>query len=225
MPPGRPPPAWTRQSALEMISFGTLVLFLATIIPLVCTPGPDILFVSSQSLVCGRRGAVLATAGICAGYLLHALLASVGLAAAIAASPRIFLAIRLIGAVYLLYLGIKLCRAAYRSRHSGHDVPEALSNHDLMRRGMLTSLLNPKGLLFFIALLPQFVDPNYGPAALQVLVLALVFVLACFCVYLAVGLSVAVGRERIAGGRFTAIANGLAGLILIGLGIRFAVKS
>lgn len=208
-----------------MVSFGTLMLFLATIIPLVCTPGPDILFVSSQSLVSGRRGAVFATAGICAGYLLHALLATVGLAAAIAASPQIFLAIRLLGALYLLYLGIKLCRAAYLSRRSGDGVPEALSNRDLMRRGMLTSVLNPKGLLFFIALLPQFVNTDGGPAALQVLLLALLFVLVCFCVYLAVGLIVAVGREKIAGGRFTAIANGLAGLILIGLGIRFAVKS
>jgi threonine/homoserine/homoserine lactone efflux protein len=207
-----------------MISFGTLVLFLATIIPLVCTPGPDILFVSSQSLVAGRRGAVFATAGVCAGYLLHALLATVGLAAAIAASPRIFVAIRVIGAVYLLYLGVKLCLAAYRLRHTGGGVTEALSNHDLIRRGMLTSLLNPKGLLFFIALLPQFVDTNDGPAASQVLVLALLFVFACFCVYLTVGLIVAAGRQRIAGGRFTAIANGLAGLILIGLGIRVAMK-
>jgi threonine/homoserine/homoserine lactone efflux protein len=207
-----------------MIASGTLVLFLATIIPLVCTPGPDILFVSSQSLVSGRRGAVLATAGICAGYLLHALLATIGLAAAIAASPRIFLAIRLAGALYLLCLGVKLCHAAFRSRHSSNGATETLSNYDLMRRGMLTSLLNPKGLLFFIALLPQFVDTNYGPAAVQALVLALLFVLACSCVYLALGLIVAVGREKIAWGRFTAIANGLAGLILVGLGIRFAVK-
>ena len=145
-----------------MISFATLLLFLGTVIPLVCTPGPDILFVSSQSLVCGRRGALLATAGICAGYLLHALLATIGLAAAIAASPQIFLAIRLVGALYLLYLGIKLCRAALRSMHSGHRTTEALSNYDLLRRGMLTSLLNPKGLLFFLALLPQFVDTSYG---------------------------------------------------------------
>jgi threonine/homoserine/homoserine lactone efflux protein len=208
-----------------MISSGTLVLFLGTVIPLVCTPGPDILFVSSQSLVSGRRGAVLATAGICAGYLLHAVLATVGLAAAIAASPHIFLAIRLVGALYLLYLGVKLCRAALRSMHAGDGTTEALSNCDLMRRGMLTSLLNPKGLLFFLALLPQFVDTNYGPAAIQVLILALLFVLACFCVYLTVGLAVAAGREKMAGGRrFTALANGLAGLILVGLGIRFAVK-
>jgi threonine/homoserine/homoserine lactone efflux protein len=207
-----------------LISFGTLVLFLATIMPLVCTPGPDILFVSSQSLVSGRRGAALATAGVCAGYLLHALLATLGLAAAIAASPQIFLAIRLVGAFYLLYLGVKLCRAAFRSRHLGNVTTEALSSYDLLRRGMLTSLLNPKGLLFFIALLPQFVDTNSGPAALQVLILALLFVLACFSVYLAVGLVVAAGREKIAGRRFTAIANGLAGLILVGLGIRVAVK-
>ena len=208
-----------------MISFGTLVLFLATVVPLVCTPGPDILFVTSQSLVSGRRGAAFATAGICAGYLLHALLASVGLAAAIAASPQIFLAIRVIGALYLLYLGLKLCHAAYRSRYSGNGKAEAFSNSDLVRRGMLTSLLNPKGLLFFIALLPQFVDPSSGPAALQVLVLALLFVVACFCVYLTVGLIVAAGRQRIARGRLTALANWLAGLILIGLGIRLAVKS
>lgn len=208
-----------------MITAGTLALFLATVVPLVCTPGPDILFVSSQSLVAGRRGALLATAGICSGYLLHALAATIGLAAAIAASPTLFAAIRMAGAAYLLYLGVKLCAAAYRARHSTASSPTPLSGLELLWRGMLTSVLNPKGLLFFVALLPQFVEPASGSAALQVLVLALLFVAICFLVYLAVGLAVALGRDRISRGRLETIANGFAGLILVGLGLRYGLKS
>ena len=83
-----------------MIACKTLALYLATVLPLVCTPGPDMLFVLSQGLVAQRKGAVLATFGICAGYLVHALLATLGLAALIAASPLLFDVIRWVGAAY-----------------------------------------------------------------------------------------------------------------------------
>ena len=203
-----------------MITCKTLTLFLATILPLVCTPGPDILFVSSQGLAARRRGAVLATVGICTGYLIHALLATLGLAALIAASPVLFEGIRWIGAAYLIYLGIKLLFSAV----SGDArQPPSASVAQLVPRGMLTSVLNPKGLLFFLALLPQFVDPASGHAALQTLILALVFVAACFVVYLAIGLVVATLRGRFSGGRAGRAANGLAGTVLTVLGVRLVL--
>jgi RhtB (resistance to homoserine/threonine) family protein len=195
-----------------------LAIFLMTILPLVCTPGPDILFVTSQGLASHRKGAFLATIGVCAGYLVHALLATLGLAAIVSASPILFDIIRWIGATYLFYLGVRMLAAAL-SRATQHSQAKAVSR--VLRQGILTSLLNPKGLLFFLALLPQFIDRDQG--ALQTLALALVFVAACFVVYLAIGLAVAAARERFAGRTATRAANGIAGTILIALGVRLAL--
>ena len=203
-----------------MITWKTLAFFLMAILPLVCTPGPDILFVTSQGLAAQRKGALLATIGICAGYLVHALLATLGLAAVVAASPILFEIIRWIGAAYLLYLGVKLLVSAF-SRTAQRPQSKAVSR--VLRQGMFTSLLNPKGLLFFLALLPQFVDSGNGQAVVQTLVLALVFVGACFAVYLAIGLAVAGARERFVGNTATRGANGIAGTILIALGVRLAL--
>jgi threonine/homoserine/homoserine lactone efflux protein len=203
-----------------MITWKTLLLFLATILPLVCTPGPDILFISSQALAARRRGAALATIGVCTGYLIHALLATLGLAAIIAASAPLFELIRWMGAAYLVYLGLKLLRSSFSS--DGHSLPsEPVSG--FVQRGVLTSLLNPKGLLFFLAVLPQFIDPTRGEMALQTLVLSLVFVGACSVVYLGIGLAVATARQRFRAKNAGRAANGIAGTILTYLGIRLAL--
>jgi threonine/homoserine/homoserine lactone efflux protein len=198
-----------------------LILFLATIVPLVCTPGPDILFVSSHGLTARRAGALLATAGICLGYLVHAVLATAGIAALIAASPTLFAILRTAGAVYLLYLGCRLLRAAWRGDTRTMPVDRAPGRRALLRRGATTSLLNPKGLLFYLSLLPQFVRPDQD-AALQTLALALVFVATCFVVYVSVGLAFAAARARLSGQRVERTANGIAGTVLVALGIRMA---
>jgi threonine/homoserine/homoserine lactone efflux protein len=174
----------------------------------------------SQSLAGRQKGALLATLGICTGYLMHALLATFGLAAVIAASPILFEIIRWAGAAYLIYLGFRLLTSAI-SRGALPVQPYAVSK--VLRQGMITSLLNPKGLLFFLALLPQFVDLASGRVATQTLVLALVFVAACFLVYLTIGLAVAGVRERFAADRAGRAANGIAGAILLGLGARLAL--
>jgi threonine/homoserine/homoserine lactone efflux protein len=203
-----------------MIAWKTIALFLATVLPLVCTPGPDILFISSQALAARHRGAILATTGVCAGYLVHAALAILGLAAIIAASAPLFEAIRWIGAAYLVYLGLKLLYSSLSG--AGHPLPSELVS-GLLWRGMMTSLLNPKGLLFFLALLPQFVDLSIGQVALQTLVLSLIFVGACLVVYLGVGLAVSTARQRFRAKGAGRAANGIAGTILTLLGIRLAL--
>jgi threonine/homoserine/homoserine lactone efflux protein len=203
------------------MSWKIFALYLATILPLICTPGPDMLFVSSQALAARRKGAVLATIGISAGYLVHAVLAAVGLAALIAASPLLFDAVRWVGAAYLLYIGLGLLLSAFLGGGGQRRRPDGRSA--VLLRGMLTSLLNPKGLLFFLALLPQFVDPASARAALQTLSLALVFVATCLVVYLTVGLVIATARERFAGDRAERTANGVAGAICTAIGVRLAL--
>src|SRR5262249_2468486 len=91
----------------------TLLLFSATVVPLVCTPGPDILFIASQVMTGGARAGLRATAGICVGYCVHSALVALGLAAVVAASPVLFEAIRLAGIAYLLYLASRLIRSAF----------------------------------------------------------------------------------------------------------------
>jgi len=88
---------------------------------------------------------------------------------------------------------------------------------------MMTSLLNPKGLLFFLALLPQFIDLSVGQVALQTLILSLIFIGACLVVYLGIGLAVAIARQHFSSKNAGRAANGIAGTILTFLGIRLAL--
>src|SRR5882762_5810886 len=95
----------------------TMLVFAATVLPLVCTPGPDILFVASQGLSGGVRAAMRANLGVLFGYAMHALLAAFGVAALVAASPLLFEILRWVGVVYLAYLAMKLIRSALRPGH------------------------------------------------------------------------------------------------------------
>jgi threonine/homoserine/homoserine lactone efflux protein len=148
------------------------------------------------------------------------LLATLGLAAVIAASPILFEIIRWIGAAYLVYLGLRLLASAFSRKVQRF---EAKAGSGVLRQGIITSLLNPKGLLFFLALLPQFVDRTSGQAAVQTLLLALVFVAACFVVYLTIGVAVAAARAPLSRNQAGRAANGIAGTILVALGVRLAL--
>jgi threonine/homoserine/homoserine lactone efflux protein len=189
------------------------LLFAATVLPLVCTPGPDILFVAAQSCAGGAKAGLKATAGICLGYTCHGVLASLGVAAAIAASPVLFDIIRWIGIAYLAWIAVQFLRSALK-RGACDMQKQPTSN--LFGRGFLTSALNPKGLMIFLALIPQFVDHGQ-PVASQAALLSAVFMGLCGIVY--GGLSLAIGATA-GGGGFTdrkrriveAVAGGLMAL-------------
>lgn len=168
----------------------TALLFCATVLPLICTPGPDMLFVASQSLGGGAAAGLRATAGVCAGYLLHSLLAALGLAALVAASPPLFQALRWTGVAYLAWLAFRLLRAALRP---GALDLRAGARGDAFRRGLLTAALNPKGMMIYLAVLPQFMRAD-APAAPQAVALSALFVAGCALVYAA--LSLLLGRRR-----------------------------
>jgi threonine/homoserine/homoserine lactone efflux protein len=175
---------------------GTMLVFAATVLPLVCTPGPDILLVASQGLSGGPRAAMRANLGVLLGYSMHALLAVFGVAALVAASPVLFEILRWVGVAYLAYLAIKLIRSAVRSTRlslaeSPGDAP--------VRRGFLTSFLNPKGLMVYFAILPNFMISG-DSVALQAVVLSAIFIALCGIVYGAVGLGVSSIARR---GRFS----------------------
>lgn len=173
----------------------TALLFCATVLPLICTPGPDMLFVASQSLGGGAAAGLRATTGVCAGYVLHSLLAALGLAALVAASPLLFQALRWLGVAYLAWLALKLLRSALRS--GALELRAGGAHGAAFRRGFFTAALNPKGMMIYLAILPQFMRAD-GSAAAQAMALSALFVAGCALVYAL--LSVLLGRAGRGGG-------------------------
>jgi len=191
----------------------TLLLFSLTVLPLVCTPGPDIFFVASQALSGGLNAGLRATTGVILGYCVHSLLVALGLAAVVAASPVLFEVIRWLGITYLVYIAYKLIRAALkRGRISVAHGPVK----DQLTKGFLTSLLNPKGMMVYIAILPQFMDHKSGNATAQAVVLSVVFMFWCTVVYSAVTMALSrIGGRELNDGR-RRLVDGMAGGMILG---------
>jgi threonine/homoserine/homoserine lactone efflux protein len=189
-----------------------MLVFAATVLPLVCTPGPDILFVASQGMSAGVGAAMRANLGVLLGYLMHAVLAAFGVAALVAASPMLFEMLRWVGVAYLAYLAVKLIRSAFRP---GHLSLARTSGNAPVRRGFLTSFLNPKGLMVYFAILPNFMT-SADSIPLQAAVLSAIFIALCGVIYGAVGLVVSSMAQR---GTFSdrrrRCAEGAAGALLI----------
>ncbi|PHR72661.1 MAG: amino acid transporter [Arcobacter sp.] len=162
----------------------TILLFLITVLPLIITPGPDIMFAVSQGISNGRPGVTRAVAGILLGYTAHAVLSILGVAAIIAASPMLFLAIKWLGVAYLSYLAFMMLKSAFTPKNK---LLVKNSPSVSLTKGFLTSFLNPKGLLMYLAVLPQFMVSE-GNVLLQALILSFVFISACGIIYTIVGL-------------------------------------
>jgi threonine/homoserine/homoserine lactone efflux protein len=195
----------------------TLLLFLGATLALNLSPGPDVLFVLANSARWGVRGGLLATLGISAGVVVHTLLAAFGVAALLAAHRWAFEALRVLGALYLLWLGV----SAWRSEGGGASGAAAPSSWSILRRGFVTNVLNPKVGLFFLAFLPQFVDPARGAVLWQVLALGALFIVSGTLVnagYAAAGgwVSERLRREP----RWRKRLDRLSGTVLIVLGVR-----
>lgn len=173
----------------------TLLLFALTALPLVFTPGPDVLFITAQAVARGRPAALRATAGVLLGYVLHGGMAALGVAAVVAAHPLLFEALRWIGVGYLAFLAVMLIRSAARAGSGGGMAPASAGS--TLVKGFLTSFLNPKGLMMYFAIIPQFIDPA-GSVALQAGAISATFVALCGVGYGAIGLAAA-SAARIGG--------------------------
>ncbi len=200
-----------------------LVLFLVAALALNLTPGPDMLYVLANGLARGARGGALAALGISAGCILHAVAAVAGLTALAATVPAALTAIKLIGAAYLIWLGIDAWRH-----------PPALGKPDaaqtagdgfrIFRQGFVTNALNPKVALFFLAFLPQFVSAQGWPAPVQILTLGALFIVQGTVVLLAVALaSGALRGQLVRRPRLAGWVGRISGSLMIGLGLRLAI--
>lgn len=158
-----------------MLDTTQLLLFMTATLALNLAPGPDVLYVLANSARHGIRGGVFATLGVCAGIVFHSCIAAFGIAAVLLAHRWAFDALRIIGALYLIWLGIAAWRAAGIPELPGTIDP---SLSQVFRQGLITNVLNPKVALFFLAFLPQFADPARGNITLQVLTFGALFIVS-----------------------------------------------
>ncbi|MEE6263867.1 LysE family translocator [Plantactinospora sonchi] len=201
-----------------------LAFTLTTTIAMV-TPGPDMLFVLGCGIRGGARAGLLATAGVATSEAVHVAVAAAGLAALFAAVPTAFTVVRVVGAAYLIYLGVQLIRQRGQDTTEPSVTGGGLSGRRAYLSGLLTNLLNPKMVTFTIAFLPQFVDPALGRVWLQFAILGAIMIVLEFLVDGAVG--VFAGRiggwlrsRRAVRRRIDTATGGL----FIGLGVRLAVE-
>lgn len=217
-------PAPAAQNLGAMPSLDTLLAFLGISILITLAPGPDNLMVIGRSLARGQRAGLAFGLGCAAGCVTHIAWASLGVAALVRASNGLFLAIKLAGAAWLLWLGIQALRSGGSLTPAAGGAPR--SGRQDFRQGFVANALNPKVGLFFLAFLPQFADPARGPVSLQMLVLGLVFAAQTILIFGAMAL--AAGRL----GRLLARRPGmgpwldrLCGLLFIGLAAHLAGDS
>jgi len=160
------------RSGLNLFDAQELLVFTAAALALNFTPGPDMLYVAAHSLGGGRRVAFGAVLGITTGRLIHLGAAVAGVSAIVASSPAAFFGLRWAGAIYLVWIGVQMLRTSddQLAWARGRDEPIAR----VYRRGVVTNVLNPKVALFYLAFLPQFVNPDRGFVALQIVILGLI---------------------------------------------------
>ena len=198
-------------------------LFVLTGVLLNLAPGQDTFYIVGRSLAQGTRIGIVSALGISAGSVVHTFAAAIGLSAILAASASAFTALKLIGAAYLVYLGVRMLMTSGSASGPTATLP-AQSGWTAFRQGMLTNLLNPKVALFFLALMPQFIDAQSTTKVLAFIVLGATFVCTgtTWCLILAL----AAGKMRDSFARHpkrTALVSRMAGGVFVLLGLRLAL--
>lgn len=155
--------------------------FIGTAILLTLMPGPDILFVITQSITRGRKAGIIFAAGLCTGLIVHVTAVSLGISVILINSPVAFTALKLAGAAYLLYLSIRTFLGRHQNKINITETNQAVGK--LYRRGILMNILNPKVILFFLAFFPQFINPAITNPVPQTLLLGLIFMTQAFAIF------------------------------------------
>jgi threonine/homoserine/homoserine lactone efflux protein len=204
---------------------GAVWAFVGVAALVIVTPGPDTALTMRNALMGGRGAGVATAAGVVAGLAVWTVAASVGLAALLVASEPAFVALKLVGAAYLVFLGVQSLVHAWRGRprEDGIRTGPRLAPRSAWRQGLLNDLGNPKIAVFFTTLLPQFA-PAHGPAFASLLGFGLLFCAMTFawlCVYSAV---VARAGRALNRPRIRRALDALMGAVLVALGVRVAAE-
>jgi threonine/homoserine/homoserine lactone efflux protein len=200
----------------------SLTAFVAAALVVLLIPGPGVLYIVARSLSQGQRAGLVSVLGLSAGALVHVAAATVGLSAILLASATAFGVVKILGAAYLIYLGVRTLLARPPAAAADTVAPRSLRR--LFSDGVVVSVLNPKIAVFFLAFLPQFVEPDRGPIAQQVLFLGLLYVVLALITDSAYALLAGrlrrwFGRQAISG----PLPRYASGAVYIGLGVSTAL--
>jgi len=207
-----------------MLGITDFWMFVVAAILVNLTPGQDTFYILGRSISQGRSAGMASVMGIGCGVLVHTLAAALGLSALLSTSAQAFYIVKMAGAAYLIYLGIRMIL----SKSEGAVIPDKFKSTDfwlIYRQGLLTNVLNPKVAIFFLAFMPQFISPETTNTFLSFLVLGLCFVTTgmIWCTILALG--AAAFSDKLSGCRsFSAVLNRTAGALFIFLGLRLATS-
>jgi threonine/homoserine/homoserine lactone efflux protein len=205
-----------------MIPIETIIPFFIASVLLALAPGPDNIFVLTQSAVCGKRAGLAVMFGLCTGLVVHSLAVALGVAVIFQTSAIAFSALKFVGAAYLVYLAWKAFRAS--AAIIQNESKDKLNLGKLYRRGIIMNITNPKVSIFFLAFLPQFADPTGGSMPVQIFQLGGFFILATVFVFGGIaflGGTLSGWLNRSA--RTQKILNCLAGTVFLSLAIMMAM--
>jgi threonine/homoserine/homoserine lactone efflux protein len=200
----------------------TLTAFFSAALLLALAPGPDNLFVLTQSTMHGRMAGIAITLGLCAGLVIHTLAVAFGVAAIIQASAVAFTTLKILGIAYLLHLAWLMFHAKPVKPESANAASPA--GRQLCVRGLLMNLSNPKVALFFLAVLPQFADPTRGPLAPQLILLGGLFIIATILIFGSIAmLAGSLSRKLAESGSVQRGLNKAAGIVFVVLAAKLAL--
>jgi threonine/homoserine/homoserine lactone efflux protein len=202
-----------------------LLAFLLTVYILILIPGPSVLFVISRGVALGRRAALATVLGNASGFALQLVLVSLGVGAIVARSDAVFTALKLAGAAYLVLLGLRNIRdrkALAGALGTTDQAPKGTRR--IIREGFLVGATNPKGVIIFTAVLPQFIDRSHGAVTLQLLLLGAICIVIALLSDGAWALAAGTAREWLGSSRRRLERlSGIGGAMLVGLGFALAL--
>lgn len=202
-----------------MMPLDVLSVFFVASLLLALAPGPDNIFVLTQSAIGGPRAGLIVTLGLCTGLVVHTTAVALGVAVIFRTSAVAFNALKIAGAAYLLYLAWQALRAGASKLPAAAKPP--LTQRRLYLRGIVMNVTNPKVSIFFLAFLPQFADPARGSLVLQILLLGAAFAIATILVFGAVAVFAgALGRLLARSDGAQRVMNRIAGTVFAGLAVK-----
>lgn len=200
--------------------------FLIAITILTITPGLDTALVIRNTTRGGEKDGFITNIGICSGLFFHASLSAVGISLLLSQSPQLFQGVKMIGALYILYLGVQGLRHSFSATAKDPEtinVNGSFKATKSFREGLLSNALNPKTAIFYLAFLPQFINPEYSAFMQSLLMAAIHFVIA-MCWQAFISRMIVTAQKRFDGGKTQLMMERLTGVVLIGLAVKLLME-
>jgi threonine/homoserine/homoserine lactone efflux protein len=206
-----------------MLPLETIIAFTTASLVLACAPGPDNIFVLTQSSVHGWRTGIAVTLGLCVGLMVHTAAVALGVAVIFQQSEVAFTALKIVGAAYLLYLAYGAFKAGSVRVEASQEQAQPYSS--MFLRGIVMNVTNPKVAIFSLAFFPQFTSPERGSITVQVIMLGMLFIASALLVFSLISVAAGtISRRLLRSDKAQVALNRFAGIVFIGLAAKLAVS-